>query len=175
MLNRLQAPKGRKKGRRVGRGVGSGRGKTSGRGSKGLFSRSGGKLRHGFEGGQMPLIRRVPKRGFTGRRDNIYQVVNLGALEAVKNKEAISPETLKEDGLIKKADRLVKILGAGEIDKPVTVTAHAFSASAKAKIEKAGGKAEIVRAQSESGKPQTTSGKKEPRQKKETKKETGKK
>jgi len=171
MLNRLQRPKGKKRGKRLGRGSGSGRGKTSTRGSKGLFSRSGGKLRHGFEGGQMPLFRRIPKRGFTGRTDNIYQVVNIEALKSVKNKEVISLEVLKEHGLIKNANRLVKILGVGEIDKPVTVTAHAFSASAKAKIVAAGGKTELI------AKTQDIKNEKQKKMKKESKlkKGTGKK
>ncbi len=145
ILNRLRAPKGSKNRKRVGRGVGSGHGKTSCRGSKGLFSRSGGKLRHGFEGGQMPLIRRIPKRGFTGDKDNVYQVVNLESLSSIKNKDTIEPNDLMKHGLIRKATEPIKILGTGEISKPITVNAHAFSKAAKEKIEKAGGKTEIIK------------------------------
>ncbi|MDB4349899.1 50S ribosomal protein L15 [Omnitrophica bacterium] len=145
LLNKLYVPYGAtKKRKRRGRGVGSGHGKTSCRGSKGLFSRAGGKLRHGFEGGQMPLIRRIPKRGFARKKDNIYQVVNIESLKIIKGKDAISPEDLKGSGLVKNATRLIKILGNGELSGPVTVRSHAFSASAKAKIEKAGGKAEVI-------------------------------
>ncbi len=146
ILDKLTLPKGaNRRKKRVGRGVGSGHGKTSTRGSKGLFSRSGGKLRHGFEGGQMPLIRRIPKRGFTGRQDNIYQVINIGALNIIKQKDVITPEELVEYGLIKDRYGLIKILGGGEISRSLTVKAQAFSASAKEKIEKAGGKAEIIK------------------------------
>ena len=145
LLHKLHLPNGAKKKRkRRGRGTGSGHGKTSCRGSKGLFSRSGGKLRHGFEGGQMPLIRRIPKRGFTGRTDNIYQVVNIESLNMIKEKEAVSPEVLKEYGLVKKTTHPIKILGSGELKKSITVRSHAFSSSAKSKIEKAGGKVEII-------------------------------
>ncbi len=148
MLNRLSLPKGAKRRRkRVGRGCGSGRGKTSGRGSKGLLSRSGGKLRQGFEGGQMPLLRRIPKRGFTGRADNVYQVVNVGSLNSVKSKDAVSPGDLAECGLTKRSSGPVKILGDGDLKKALTVRSHAFSASARTKIEKAGGKAEIIKAE----------------------------
>lgn len=146
ILDKLYLKNGSKKKRkRRGRGVGSGHGKTSCRGNKGLFSRSGGKLRHGFEGGQMPLIRRIPKRGFTGRKHAVYQVVNLDIVSAIKDKEVISPEDLKEYGYIRYADRPVKILGKGEILKSITLKAHAFSSGAKEKVEKAGGKAEIIK------------------------------
>lgn len=145
LLNRLALPKGaRKNKKRLGRGVGSGHGKTSCRGHKGTFSRSGGKLRQGFEGGQMPLIRRIPKRGFSGRTDNIYQVVNIESLNLIKNKETIAPEDLKDHGLIKKTSALIKILGGGQIKKGITIKAHAFSSSAKKRIEEAGGKAETI-------------------------------
>ena len=94
----------------------------------------------------MPLIRRIPKRGFTGRKHAVYQVVNLDIVSAIKDKETISPEDLKEWGYIRYADRPVKILGKGEIAKPITLRAHAFSSGAKEKVEKAGGKTEIIKA-----------------------------
>ncbi|MFH1753314.1 MAG: 50S ribosomal protein L15 [Candidatus Omnitrophota bacterium] len=147
LLSKMRSPKGAKRKKtRLGRGVGSGHGKTSCRGHKGLLARagSGGKLGQGFEGGQMPLIRRIPKRGFSGRRDNIYQVVNLGSLSILKDKETISPQDMKECGLVKSISRLIKVLGDGQIERAVTVRSHAFSASAKKKIEKAGGKTEII-------------------------------
>lgn len=146
ILDRLQVKKGaRKRRKRVGRGGGSGHGKTSCRGSKGLFSRSGASLRHGFEGGQMPLIRRIPKRGFSGKKEDTYQVVNLESIAAIKNTDTISPEVLAENGLIKNAQDPVKVLGGGELSKGITIQSHAFSASAKAKIEKAGGKAAVIK------------------------------
>ncbi|MEE8360331.1 MAG: 50S ribosomal protein L15 [Candidatus Omnitrophota bacterium] len=159
LLNKLTLPKGaRKNKKRLGRGVGSGHGKTSCRGHKGAHSRSGGKLRQGFEGGQMPLIRRIPKRGFSGRTDNIYQVVNIESLNLIKNKEIITPEVLKDCGLVKKTSALIKILGDGQMKKGVTISAHAFSSSAKKKIEEAGGKAEIIKVET---KPKTKENKKQ--------------
>ncbi len=141
-LNELEIPRGaRRQPKRVGRGQGSGHGKTSCRGHKGLKSRSGagGKLRIGFEGGQMPLIRRVPKRGFTSKFKIRYQIVNVDSLNLFNNDDTVTPKELRESGLIRYARRPVKILGNGALDKKIAVTAHSVSASAKEKIEKAGG------------------------------------
>lgn len=129
--------------KRLGRGIGSGRGKTSARGQKGQGSRSGGQIRRGFEGGQTPLYRRLPKRGFNNAEFTIrYALVNLSRLSEVEEKE-ISPETLRELGLVKK-DLPVKILGTGDIKKALTIKAHRFSGAAKEKIEKAGGQAILI-------------------------------
>jgi len=133
-----------KKRKRVGRGDGSGHGKTSGRGHKGQGSRSGGNTKPGFEGGQMPLQRRLPKRGFHNIFRNEMAVVNLAQLEALAGAGEIAPETMSQHGLISGKNRQVKVLGEGNWTKPVTVRAHGFSASAKEKIEAAGGKAELI-------------------------------
>jgi large subunit ribosomal protein L15 len=130
----------RKKPRRVGRGPGSGRQKTAGRGTKGQKSISGYSMKRGFEGGQMPLHRRLPKRGFTNIFKREYREVNLIRLERIKKKE-IKPKDLVKAGLIKKETEQVKILGRGEISSSKTIHAHKFSRSAQEKIEKAGGKA----------------------------------
>lgn len=128
--------------KRVGRGEGSGRGKTSGRGTKGTKAR--GEVHIFFEGGQMPLVRRVPKlKGFTPPNRKVYGAVNVGDLAAVEG-TAIGPDELRASGLVHKRDKLIKILGSGDIDRAVTVTAHAFSEAARSKIEAAGGKAEVV-------------------------------
>lgn len=132
--------------KRVGRGPGSGSGKTSGRGQKGQKARSGGSIRPGFEGGQMPLHRRIPKRGFTALNKIEYQVVNLRDLDQVEGDE-INPRVLRDAGLIGSLKKFVKILGTGEIARSVTVEAHAFSGSARAKIEAAGGSVSIVTSQ----------------------------
>ncbi len=137
------SPGSRKKNKRVGRGPGSGHGKTSCKGHKGQKSRSGGGTRIGFEGGQMPLQRRLPKRGFTNIFQKQYVTVNLKALTEI-SETVVTPEIMLEKGLIKSIKDGVKILGDGEIKKPLTVKAHAFSASAKEKILKAGGGAEII-------------------------------
>ena len=137
------APGSRKKRKRVGRGPGSGHGKTSCRGHKGQNSRSGGGVKPGFEGGQMPLQRRLPKRGFTNIFQKTFSIVNVGALEKLAESE-ITPEVLIKEGLVRKVQDGVKILGNGELTKAVTVKAHAFSASAKEKIEKAKGTAEVI-------------------------------
>lgn len=131
----------------VGRGIGSGHGAQSTRGMKGQRSRSGFSGMTGFEGGQMPLIRRVPKRGFRHTQfDEREAVVNVGDLERVFSaKASVTVQALKDSGLVKSAER-VKVLGEGEIKKGLTVQAHSFSASAKAKIEKAGGKVEVLKA-----------------------------
>lgn len=129
--------------KRVGRGPGSGHGKTAGRGSKGQKSRSGYHHQRGFEGGQMPLHRRVPKRGFTNIFRVEYDVVNLSALDAFEAGEAITPEKLAERRLAH-GRRPVKILGDGDVKKPLTVSAHKFSASARSRIEAAGGRCEVL-------------------------------
>ncbi len=144
-LERLSPPEGAKRARtRVGRGIGSGHGKTSGRGHKGQRARSGGTKGPMFEGGQMPLVRRIPKRGFTSPFKVRFAVVNVEDLERFQENAVISPETLQASGMIKRARDRVKILGEGDITKPVTVRAHAFSRSAVAKIEQAGGKVEVI-------------------------------
>ena len=133
------APGSRRPRKRRGRGPGSGLGVTAGRGEKGQKSRSGYKRRRGFEGGQMPLIRRVPKRGFHNPGRKVYAVLNVSRLEELEGDE-FSPESLLQSGVISKLGDGLKILGNGEITRPVTVTAHKFSASARDKIEQAGGK-----------------------------------
>lgn len=130
----------RKNRRRVGRGPGSGRGKTAGRGSKGQKSGSGYSRKRGFEGGQMPLHRRLPKRGFTNIFRKEYGEVNLNRLESISKKE-IKPKDLVKAGIIKKESEEIKILGRGKISASKTIYAHKFSRSAQKKIEKAGGKA----------------------------------
>jgi large subunit ribosomal protein L15 len=129
--------------KRVGRGPGSGHGKTAGRGNKGQKSRSGYRHQRGFEGGQMPLHRRVPKRGFTNIFRTEYDVVNLSALDRFDAGESVTPETLTERRLAH-GRRPVKILGDGELKKALTVSAHKFSASAKSRIEAAGGTCEVL-------------------------------
>jgi large subunit ribosomal protein L15 len=130
---------GRKNRKRVGRGIGSGTGKTSGKGQKGQNSRSGGGVRPWFEGGQMPLHRRLPKRGFTNIFKIYYELVNVDQLNRFAGIDPITPEVMKERGLIKKIGA-VKILGNGELKESLNVHAHKFSGSAQAKIEKSGGK-----------------------------------
>jgi large subunit ribosomal protein L15 len=132
-----------RKRKRVGRGDASGHGGTSGRGHKGQRSRAGAKTRPWFEGGQMPLQRRLPKRGFTNIFKKEVQIVNLRDLDRVKADE-ITPQTLIEAGVIKKKPVTVKILGQGEVARALTISAHAFSAAAKVKIEKAGGKVTML-------------------------------
>ncbi len=143
LSNLHPAKKARKKGRRVGRGPGSGRGKTAGRGTKGQKSISGYSLKRGFEGGQMPLHRRLPKRGFTNIFKDQYREVNLLRLERVKKKD-VKLKDLVEAGLINKETDRVKILGRGDLSSPKTIHAHKFSQSAQEKIEKAGGKAVLI-------------------------------
>lgn len=128
---------------RRGRGHGSGNGKTAGKGHKGQKARSGG-TRPGFEGGQMPLYRRIPKRGFTNRNSKVIVGINVSALEVFDNDAVVSVETLMEQGIVKNARDGVKILGNGELTKKLTVKANAFSAGAVAKIEAVGGKAEVI-------------------------------
>ncbi len=129
--------------KRLGRGVGSGLGKTSGKGHKGAKARSGGGKRPGFEGGQMPLYRRVPKKGFTNIFRTEYATVNVGQLEIFDNGATVTVDTLKEAGLVKKTLAGVKILGNGDLTKKITVEAAKFSQAAKEKIEALGGKAEV--------------------------------
>ena len=128
---------------RRGRGHGSGNGKTAGKGHKGQKARSGG-TRPGFEGGQMPLYRRIPKRGFTNRNSKTIVGINVSALEVFDNDAVVSVETLVESGIVKNPRDGVKILGNGELTKKLTVQANAFSAGAVAKIEDLGGKAEVI-------------------------------
>ena len=130
--------------KRVGRGIGSGTGKTSGKGHKGQNARSGGGVRPGFEGGQMPLYRRLPKRGFTNIFAKQYVTINVEVLEKLENGTGVTAETLKEAGIISKVLDGVKILGRGEITKSLNVKVAGYTASAKEKIEKAGGKAEVI-------------------------------
>jgi large subunit ribosomal protein L15 len=140
-LNGLRPAKGSThKKKRVGRGPGSGLGKTAGRGEKGQKSRSGFSRMAGFEGGQMPLHRRLPKRGFTNIFKKQWLEISLGALDrAFSSNEEVTPELLHERGLIKKAKHDVVVLGSGELTKPLRVSAHRFTKSAREKIEKAGG------------------------------------
>jgi large subunit ribosomal protein L15 len=143
-LSTIRAPrKASEKRKRVGRGMGSGMGKTATRGNKGQRSRSGSRLMRGFEGGQMPLHRRLPKRGFTNIFRQEYAVVNLEKLAGL-GESTITPEVLAKAGLIKRAEQLVKILGEGEVSSALTVHAHKFSKSAQEKIAKAGGKVEVL-------------------------------
>jgi large subunit ribosomal protein L15 len=131
--------------RRVGRGPGSGAGKTAGKGHKGQKSRSGYSRRFGFEGGQMPLVRRLPKRGFTNNFRVEFQVVNLRDLERVfGDGDVVSPESLVDKGLVRKSAQPVKILGSGELTKKLSVKAHKFSTAAQSSIEKVGGSCEVV-------------------------------
>lgn len=129
---------------RKGRGTGSGNGKTAGKGHKGQNARSGGGVRPGFEGGQIPLYRRLPKRGFHNVFAKHYAIVNVSALEAFENGSVINAEALLEKRIIRKTLDGVKVLGRGEVTKKVTVQATIFSASAKEKIEAVGGKCEVV-------------------------------
>ena len=138
------APGSNRNPKRVGRGPGSGQGKTAGRGHKGRRSRSGGNSKPGYEGGQMPLQRRLPKRGFHNPFRVQMSVVNLSQLEALAEASEIGPENLAAHGLITGKNRRVKILGEGSLSRALTVKAHGFSASAKEKIEAAGGKAELI-------------------------------
>ncbi len=144
-LDELQPTEGsRFAAKRVGRGIGSGTGKTSGKGHKGQNARSGGGVRPGFEGGQMPLYRRLPKRGFKNIFAKKYVTVNVEVLEKFENGAEVTAEALKEAGIISKKLDGVKILGRGELTKKLDVKVAGFTASAKEKIEKAGGKAEVI-------------------------------
>jgi len=145
-LNELKYTTGSNKNRkRVGRGIGSGHGKTSGRGQKGQKARSGGGVRVGFEGGQNPLVFRIAKRGFNNYEfATRYAVINVSDLDKFENGTEITPELLKEMGIVKKLEDGLKVLGNGELTKKVTVKAHKFSKTAKEKIESAGGKVEVI-------------------------------
>ena len=127
-----------------GRGMASGNGKTAGRGHKGQWARSGGGVRTGFEGGQMPLVRRIPKRGFNNIFAKPLEAINVSALEKFEDGAVVDAKALLEKGILSKCEYGVKILGNGSISKKLTVQASAFSASAKEKIEAAGGKAEVI-------------------------------
>jgi large subunit ribosomal protein L15 len=144
-LHELKPPKGSKRRpKRIGRGPGSGHGKTATKGHKGLLARSGGGKRPGFEGGQMPLVRRLPKFGFFNPFRTEYAIVNVKSLETFTGTEPITPQALVDAGLVKRKTLPIKILGHGEISKPVVVQAHKFSKSAEAKIQAAGGRVEVI-------------------------------
>jgi large subunit ribosomal protein L15 len=130
--------------KRLGRGPGSGLGKTSGKGHKGAKARSGGGKRAGLEGGQMPLVRRVPKRGFANIFSIEYETINVARFEIFEDGTVVTPELLLQKGLIKKIRDGVKVLGSGEVTRKLTVKASKFTGSAKEKIEAAGGKAEVL-------------------------------
>ncbi len=144
-LHELNAPAGStKKTKRRGRGTATGQGKTGGRGMNGQNSRSGGGTRLGFEGGQMPLYRRIPKRGFTNIWRKEFTILNVDDLNVFETGTEVTPELLKEKGLIKQVIDGIKILGEGNLEKSITVKAHKFSQTAIEKIESAGGKAEVI-------------------------------
>ncbi|EAG3782839.1 TPA_asm: 50S ribosomal protein L15 [Listeria monocytogenes] len=144
-LHELKPSEGSRKERnRVGRGTGSGNGKTSGRGHKGQKARSGGSVRLGFEGGQLPLFRRIPKRGFTNINRKEFAIVNLDVLNRFEDGTEVTPELLVETGIIRNEKSGIKILSNGNIEKKLTVKANKFSAAAKEAIEAAGGKTEVI-------------------------------
>lgn len=144
-LHQLQpAPGSRKSKKRLGRGPGSGSGKTAGKGHKGMLARSGRANVAGFEGGQMPLARRLPKRGFHNPFRTEFAVVNLKTLSSLAQTVNVTPQVLYEKRIVKKQSRPIKILGVGELDKPMTIEAHKFSQSALRKIEQAGGQAKVI-------------------------------
>lgn len=145
-LNELRTPEGsRQERRRVGRGVGSGLGKTSGRGYKGQKARSGGSINPVFEGGQLPLYRRLPKRGFSNYPfKKEYAVINLSDLNVFEDGTVVTPALLKERGIVKKQLSGIKVLGEGQLEKKLTVQAHKFSKSAIDKINESGSKAEVI-------------------------------
>lgn len=144
-LEELRPAKGAvKKAKRVGRGVGSGSGKTAGKGHKGQKARSGGVKGAGFEGGQMPLQRRIPKRGFTNIFRKEYAIINVSDLAELGGSDPVTPEMLKQNGMIDDMKEGLKVLGTGELKIKLTVRAHKFSKSAVEKIQAAGGKAEVI-------------------------------
>ncbi len=146
-LNELRPARGaRKKPKRVGRGPGSGHGKTSTKGHKGQLARAGGPQPPGFEGGQMPLIRRVPKRGFVNPFRTEYSVVNLASLDRFDATTPVGPERMRAAGLVRSASALIKILGDGAVTKALLVQAHKFSQTAMEKIKRAGGRVEVIAA-----------------------------
>ena len=134
----------RRERKRIGRGPGSGHGKTSGKGQKGQNARSGGGVRLGFEGGQTPIMRRLPKRGFTNFNRKVFAIVNVESLNVFENDTVVTPELLIETGLVRKELDGIKILGQGELEKKLTVKANKFSGSAVSTIEQAGGKVEVI-------------------------------
>ncbi len=147
-LSKLKPPAGQKQKRqRIGQGMGSGRGKYSGRGAKGARSISGYSMMRGFEGGQMPLHRRLPKRGFTNIFKKEYAIINIGRLEQLEG-ASFDPGRLLELGVIKKLGTGLKVLGSGELSRKITVKAHVFSKSALEKIQKAGGSGEVIGSES---------------------------
>ncbi len=144
-LHELRPPEGaRKAPKRKGRGMASGLGKTSGRGQKGQKARSGSGIRPGFEGGQMPYFQRLPKRGFTNIHKKRWNIVNLNDLNNFEEGTVVTPELLQEAGLMKNQRDPLKVLGDGELDRKLEIRAHRFSKQALAKIEAAGGKAEVI-------------------------------
>ena len=144
-LEEIKSPPGANKSpKRVGRGIGSGHGKTSTRGHKGQKARSGGSIRPGFEGGQMPLQRRIPKRGFTNIFKKEWSIVNVKDLNIFEDGTVVTVELLKQAGLIKKPDQAVKLLGDGEVEKQLTVQVHKASQQAEDKIIAKGGKIEVI-------------------------------
>jgi large subunit ribosomal protein L15 len=144
-LHELKPAEGSRKERnRVGRGIGSGNGKTAGKGHKGQNARSGGGVRVGFEGGQTPLFRRLPKRGFTNISRKEYAVVNLDALNRFEDGTEVTPELLIETGVVKNEKAGIKVLAKGNVEKKLTVKAHKFSSAAKEAIEAAGGTTEVI-------------------------------
>jgi large subunit ribosomal protein L15 len=144
-LNELKPPRGsRRKRKRIGRGDGSGHGGTATKGAKGQKARSGGSVKAGFEGGQMPLSRRLPKRGFKNLFRKNITIVNLGQLSKYTTGATVDPEALLEQGIIKKIGDGVKILGKGNLDRPLKIKAHAVSSGAREKIESAGGSIEVI-------------------------------
>jgi large subunit ribosomal protein L15 len=144
-IGTIQPPRGaHKRRKRIGFGMGSGHGKTATRGSKGQKSRSGSRIRPGFEGGQMPLQRRLPKRGFTNIFKKDYAIVNLGDLAGFAVDDIVNPKTMSDRGIIRRRADGVRVLGDGELRSPLTISAHHFSKSALDKISKAGGKAEVL-------------------------------
>jgi len=138
------APGSRTVPKRVGRGIGSGLGKTSGRGQKGQKARSGASIRRGFEGGQMPLFQRLPKRGFSNKFRREWAEVNVETLNRFAAGTVVTPELLKDTGIVKSIKNGIKILGKGELQKELTVKAHRFSDQAREKIENAGGRVEVI-------------------------------
>ncbi len=144
-LNELTSNEGsRRSVKRLGRGQGSGQGKTAGKGHKGQNARSGGGVAIGFEGGQTPLWRRLPKRGFTNFTRKEYAIINVDALNRFEDKTEVTPELLKQSGLVKRDLDGVRVLGQGKLEKALTVKAHKFSKTALKAIEDAGGKAEVI-------------------------------
>ena len=143
--NMSPAPGAKTEKKRLGRGIGSGLGKTSGKGHKGQNARSGGGVRPGFEGGQMPLVRRIPKRGFTNNFKKVYSIVNVSDLEKFADGTEVTAELLLQEGVLSKVEEYgLKVLGNGTLTKKLVVKANKFTKSAAEKIEKAGGKAEVL-------------------------------